>query len=171
MARQRARVVLHGRFSPGTVVRLVAVRDERVLRPGAGDREVDHKIVDADGRVEFSTGIVVGGRYFVCGIQQGVPLEVRATGRLDADPVNDIPPNQTEPRRFANGGGDVDPAPADAVAAAEEQERVRRAGPAGSEGEAAERVAIRREKREAQAAGDGSDPRDDNQGENDEGAV
>lgn len=152
-------------------MRLVAVRDERVLRPGAGDREVDHKIVDADGRVEFSSGVELGGRYFVCGIQQGQPLEVRATGRVEADPVNDIPPNRVEPRQFASGGGPVDAPAHERVAVAEEAERVRRAGPAGSEGEAAERAAIRREKREARAAGDGSDPRDDNQSENDEGAV
>lgn len=154
MAKGRARVVLNGRFSPGTRLRLVEVRDERQLRPGAGDREVDVQFVDEDGHVEFTSGVTDGARYFICGYQNGFPLEIRARGRVagDEDEVNSVAPVGTEPRKFANAGGDVDVAPADAVAAAEEQERLRKAGPAGSPSEAEERAAIRSEKREEREA-------------------
>lgn len=164
MAKDRARVVLNGRFSPGTRLRLVEVRDERQLRPGAGDREVDVQFVDTDGHVEFSAGVTDGGRYFVCGYQNGQPLEVRARGRVpgDEDEVNSIAPVGTEPRTFSSGGGPVDAPAADLVETAEEQERLRKAGPAGSDSEAAERVAIRREKREAAEQGD------DNHGDDEE---
>lgn len=120
MARAKARVVLHGRFSPGAIVRLVRVRDESVLRPGAGDTVVGTQVVDEDGRVEFSSGVEDGARYFIVGQQDGQPLEVRARGRLpgDENEVFEVAPVGTEPRKFS-GGGAVD-APADHVVAVAE---------------------------------------------------
>jgi hypothetical protein len=76
------KVRLSGRFSPGTRVSLIKVRDETVLRAEGGE-EVDAKRVKDDGTVEFSAD--VGQRYFVVGRQNGFPLEVRVTGRDDSD--------------------------------------------------------------------------------------
>jgi hypothetical protein len=80
----KAQVTLNGRFSPGTAVELVEVADESVLT-GAGGKVVDRKKVDRDGRVQFQTGVTAGGRYFIRGLQDGMPLEVRARGNADAD--------------------------------------------------------------------------------------
>jgi hypothetical protein len=78
-------VVVAGQFPAGSVVRLVRVADERVLRAEGGE-EVDVRIVDAAGNVGFDQGIAVGDRFFAVGYAGGVPLEVRCTGQ-DADEV------------------------------------------------------------------------------------
>lgn len=55
-----------GRFPPGTRVRLVRVKDESVLRAEGGE-EVATAKVGEDGRVQFTEGVDVGGRYFITG--------------------------------------------------------------------------------------------------------
>jgi hypothetical protein len=151
MAKSRARVRLAGRFSPGARVELVEVASEAVLRTSPTDKIVEAKFVDEDGQVEFATNVTDGGRYFVRGQQNGFPLEVRVRGRVpdeDTDSVNSVAPVQTEPRKFS-GGEPVDQAPADAVAEVEAAERVRKAGPAGSDAAREEEAAIRAERAEA----------------------
>lgn len=151
MATSRARVRLAGRFSPGVRVELVEVASEAVLRTSPTDRVVESKFVDEGGSVEFTTNITAGGRYFVRGIQGGFPLEVRVTGRVASeDSVNALPPVQTEPRKFSDGSP-VDVAPADVVRESEEAERVRKAGPAGSDSAREEEAEVRRERQRAAA--------------------
>lgn len=75
-------VVLAGLFPAGSVVNLVRVEDERVLRAEGGD-QVDARVVDAAGNVGFD-GLVIGDRFFACGYSQGRPLEVRCIAQ-DAD--------------------------------------------------------------------------------------
>lgn len=82
-----ASVVLRGRFTKGSIVRLVEVDGEHVLR-SEGGREVDSKKVgeeDGISVVKFSSGVKDGVRYFVSGYVDGTPLEVRVTGRKDAE--------------------------------------------------------------------------------------
>lgn len=94
-------VTLNGRFSAGTVVRLVEVDGDHVMR-SEGGREVDTKRVDSDGRVQFKSGVKVGARYFVVGIQQGSPLEVPVRGNTaDGDVVQ--APIQPDRIRLADG--------------------------------------------------------------------
>lgn len=76
---EKGRVALSGRFKPGSVVRLVKVAGEHVLRSEGGE-EVDKKRVGEDGRVVFASGVEVGARYFIVGRVNGEPLEVRARG-------------------------------------------------------------------------------------------
>src|SRR3954447_24472898 len=97
-------VTLNGRFSPGTIVRLVEVDGDHVMR-SEGGREVDTKRVDEDGRVQFKSGVEVGARYFVGGIQQGFPLEVPVRGNTAADDnaVLVQPPVQPDRVRLADG--------------------------------------------------------------------
>jgi hypothetical protein len=75
---------LHGRFRPGTRVRLVKVDGPHVLRPGPGDETVATEKVDDDGCLSFK-GLEVGERYFAVGYIDGQPVEVRLTGREDGD--------------------------------------------------------------------------------------
>lgn len=84
MATQKGQAKLAGRFPPGTKVALIEVRDERALR-SEGGRTVERKKVGDDGTVTFSKGVTVGGRYFLVGVVNGQPLEVRITGRAQAD--------------------------------------------------------------------------------------
>lgn len=79
-------VICNGKFPAGSVVRLVRVVDERVLRAEGGD-EVDVRVVAADGSLGFDQGIEVGGRFFAVGYALGAPLEVRCVGE-DADAVD-----------------------------------------------------------------------------------
>lgn len=82
---EKGHITLRGRFSPGVRVRLVKVAGAHVLRPGETDEVVDTATVDEDGCVSFSKGVEVNERYFVSGIQQGEPLNVRARGRAEDD--------------------------------------------------------------------------------------
>jgi hypothetical protein len=108
----KAQVTLNGRFSPGTAVELVEVADESVLT-GAGGKVVDRKKVDRDGRVQFQTGVTAGGRYFIRGLQDGMPLEVRARGNADADAdVGFQRPVQPDRVRLSDGSW-ADEAPED----------------------------------------------------------
>jgi hypothetical protein len=77
--KKQGRVVLRGRFKAGTDVRLVEVAHEGVFR-SQGGREVGEATVDEDGVVEFTSGVVVGGRYLLVGYIDGQPVEVRARG-------------------------------------------------------------------------------------------
>lgn len=125
-------VTLRGRFSPGTSVELVQVSDGSVLR-SEGGKVIDTKTVDKDGTVRF-TGAEVDGYYFIRGVNDGFPLDVRARGKADADsdvgfqaPVQyervklsdgsflDEPPADEKP-----GGGHVGPAPSQQQARGEQ---------------------------------------------------
>lgn len=100
----RARVALNGRFKPGTQVRLVRVRDERALRAEGGEN-VGSKAVDEDGHVEFTAGVQEGARYFIVGLVDGHPLEVRARGRAAGDEAEllEQPPVGNDRQRLADG--------------------------------------------------------------------
>lgn len=74
---------LHGRFPPGTEVRLVKVDGAHVLRPGPGDEVVDEQTVDKDGKLKFSKGVSEGDRYFAVAVVNGEPRQVRLTGGVD----------------------------------------------------------------------------------------
>lgn len=97
-------VVLRGRFSPGTRVRLVRVDGAHVLRPGETDEVVDTATVDKDGVVSFKKGVEVEARYFVSGIQQGEPLDVRCRGRT-ADDVGPLEADGIRPDRVKLADG------------------------------------------------------------------
>jgi hypothetical protein len=101
---KRARAVLNGRFSPGTRVKLIEVRDESVMRPGAGDKVVDTQEVDKDGRLEFTRGVKADARYFAVGNVDGFPREVRLRGRTDDDDaINAVAPVQPDRVRLSDG--------------------------------------------------------------------
>jgi hypothetical protein len=78
-------VTLRGRFSPGSTVRLVKVEGPHVLRPGPHHETVATEKVDDDGTLSFGKGVEAGARYFAVGQVNGQPLEVRLTGKTDAD--------------------------------------------------------------------------------------
>jgi hypothetical protein len=103
---------LAGRFPPGSDVRLVEVDSEVALR-SEGGREVDVQTVGEDGVVTFSKGVRVGGRYFVVGLVNGSPLEVRIRGNAAAedDAVNAQAPVGPDRVRLADGSF-ADEAPA-----------------------------------------------------------
>lgn len=104
MATGKGQVTLRGRFRPGTDVRLVQVRDERVLR-AEGGVEVGTATVDDGGAVQFSSGVDVGGRYLVCGYVDGFPLEVRARGREAGDDSELLTQPPIGPDRVRLGDG------------------------------------------------------------------
>jgi hypothetical protein len=84
----KGQVTLRGRFSKGSVVTLTKVAGEHVLRPAGGEQVETKTVEEKDGTsfVQFTSGVEVGARYFVHGINDGFPLEVRVTGReADAD--------------------------------------------------------------------------------------
>lgn len=99
-----AHVTLRGRFRPGTVVALVEVADERVLR-SEGGRHIDRKKVDENGEVRFTNRVKENGRYFIVGLIDGTPVEVRARGRTGDENagVLEQPPVGTEVRKHADG--------------------------------------------------------------------
>jgi hypothetical protein len=78
-------VTLRGRFSPGSTVRLVKVEGPHVLRPGPHHETVATEKVDDDGQPRVRQGRRGGARYFAVGQVNGQPLEVRLTGKTDAD--------------------------------------------------------------------------------------
>lgn len=90
-SRAAGQVTLRGRFSPGDVVKLTRVAGEHVLRPEGGE-EIEVQSVGEEkdaprvGFVRFSKGVEVGARYFVHGLHEGTPLEVRVRGRAKDDP-------------------------------------------------------------------------------------
>ena len=99
-----AQVVLRGRFSPGTIVRLVRVAHEGVLRSEGGE-EVGEAKVDKDGEVKFSAGVKENERYFVVGLIDGFPREVRITGRAADDPNSVVEQAPVRPDRVRLSDG------------------------------------------------------------------
>lgn len=95
---------LRGRFKPGTRVWLIKVADERVLRAEGGEL-IDDKVVDEQGCVQFSRGVDVGGRYFICGHLDGTPLEVRVRGNEPQEDNSHLvsTPVQPERQRLSDG--------------------------------------------------------------------
>lgn len=105
MANAEGQVTLHGRFRAGALVRLVKVESDLAQRSEGGEL-IAEAVVDADNRVRFSDGVEVGARYFVVGLIDGAPVEVRARGNdLDApeDSVLSQPPVQPERQKLADG--------------------------------------------------------------------
>ncbi len=117
MATKNGQVTLRGRFPVGAVVRLVKVSGEHVLRPEGGE-EIEVKTVSEEkdaprvGYVRFSNGVEAGCRYFVSGLVDGVPLDVRIRGREagDESEVLEQAPIQRDRQRLADGSW-VDEAP------------------------------------------------------------
>lgn len=103
MASKKGRATLRGRFSPGTVVKLIRVEGAHVLRPPDNIEPTAVGKVDKDGEVSFP--VDVGERYFISGIQDGAPLNVRITGRADDEPNTGLeqPPIGPERQRLADG--------------------------------------------------------------------
>jgi hypothetical protein len=101
-------VTLRGRFSAGTVVRLVRVAHEGVLRPEGGE-EVDVQTAEKDengvASVSFKSGVDEGARYIATGISDGRPLDVRVRGRSADDPseILEQPPIQPDRVRLTDG--------------------------------------------------------------------
>lgn len=98
----RAQVTLNGRFPAGARVALVEVSGENVLR-SQGGKTIARKKVDDDGRVQFTTGVKVGARYFVVGRINGVHTEVRVTGRKPADDNAGLAQEPVRPDRTTTG--------------------------------------------------------------------
>jgi hypothetical protein len=104
----KGQVTLHGRFAPGTVVRLVKVKDESVLR-AEGGQEVATGTVDDDGVVKFTSGVEAGGRYLICGHDRGDYREVRVRGNTadeESAVLTQAPVGNVETR--LSGGAKVD---------------------------------------------------------------
>jgi hypothetical protein len=86
MASSKGQVTLRGRFSPGDVVTLTKVAGPHVLRPEGGE-EIETQTVTEEkdaprvGYVRFSKGVEIGARYFIHGLHDGRPQEVRITGK------------------------------------------------------------------------------------------
>lgn len=101
-------VTLRGRFSAGTVVRLVRVAHEGVLRAEGGE-EVDVQTAEKDengvASVSFKSGVDEGARYIATGISDGAPLDVRVRGRAADDPseVLEQPPIMADRVRLTDG--------------------------------------------------------------------
>jgi hypothetical protein len=68
MASKGSAVTLRGRFSPGTLVALVQVRQEALRAEGG--KTVEEKFVDEDGLVRFTSGVEDGGYYFIVGVRE-----------------------------------------------------------------------------------------------------
>lgn len=89
---------------------LTRVAGEHVLRPGGGEEIEVKTVTEEDGAprvgfVRFSKGVEVGARYFIHGLVDGRPLEVRARGRAKDDPneVFEQPPIAPDRMRLADG--------------------------------------------------------------------
>lgn len=98
----KAQVTLHGRFSPGTPVRLIEA-DPGDLRAD-WSREVDTAETSKTGEINFKVS-ASGRRYFIVGFQNGSPLEVRVRSRSadDTDTVNSQPPVGYDRVRLSDG--------------------------------------------------------------------
>jgi hypothetical protein len=82
-----ATVTLRGRFPKGSIVTLVEVAGAHVLRAEGGEEIETRTVGEENGAsvVQFSKGVREGARYFVTGLIDGRPEEVRATGREEGD--------------------------------------------------------------------------------------
>lgn len=117
---EKAQVLLRGRFRPGTVVALIQVEHEGVLRAGEGGRTVDRKRVDEEGVVRFTHNVEKDGRYFVVGQVDGSHLEVRARGRVVGDEAEVLGQPPIAPDRQLHPGGRLAGTPLPAHVPAEE---------------------------------------------------
>jgi hypothetical protein len=100
-------VTLRGRFSKGSIVTLTKVAGEHVLRPEGGE-DIETKEVGEAGNgvseVTFSKGVEVGARYFIHGLEDGQPIQLRATGKkADEDTGLAQPPVTPDRTRMADG--------------------------------------------------------------------
>ncbi len=91
-------VCVAGVFGAGSVVTLIQVPDERVLRP-EGHEVIGQRIVDDAGNVGFD-GLEVGGRYFVTGYVNGTYTLCRCLGVEAGAPDSELaqPPIQPTPQ-------------------------------------------------------------------------
>jgi hypothetical protein len=110
MASRGGQVTLRGRFSVGSVVTLTRVAGEGTLRAEGGEDVETKTVVEEDGVprvgfVRFSKGVEPGARYIIHGINDGVPLQIRARGRESGDPaeVLEQPPVQPDRTRLSDG--------------------------------------------------------------------
>jgi len=110
MAKAAGQVTLRGRFPVGAVVTLTKVDGPHVLRPEGGEdietqTVTEEKDAPGVGYVRFSKGVEPGARYFIHGLADGVPINVRITGRTDDDPseVFEQPPILPDRTRFSDG--------------------------------------------------------------------
>lgn len=83
MAAAKGTATLRGRFPAGQRVELVEVKGPHVLRTSPADKVVASKQVDENGEVSFPAE--PGSRYFIRGVVNGVPREVRITGSAAGD--------------------------------------------------------------------------------------
>lgn len=104
MATTKGQVTLRGRFRAGSLVRLVRVAGEHVLRPEGGD-EIAEATVDAAGCVQFTKGVEAGARYFVVGQLDGTPLEVRCRGNVPEEENSVLAQAPVQPERQKLSGG------------------------------------------------------------------
>jgi len=105
MATKTARVYLHGRYPAGTKVKLYLVDGPHVMRHEQGE-EVAHGVVDADQRIEFTSGVERNASYLLFGYVDGQPVTVRARGKVDGDNEGTLaqPPVQGDPQTFRTDG-------------------------------------------------------------------
>lgn len=105
MATVKGQVTLRGRFRAGSVVKLVKVADERVLRAEGGTVAVAEATVDEDGLVRFTEGVEVGARYLIVGQVDGEPVQVRARGNAVGDDNSVLAQAPIQPDRQKLSGG------------------------------------------------------------------
>lgn len=104
-------VVISGVFTPGSVVTLVKVPSERVLRAEGGE-EVERRVADENGTVGFA-GLELGDRFFATAYIDGVFVEKRAVA-IERD-TNSAELLQASPAPIASklgvAGETVEPVP------------------------------------------------------------
>jgi hypothetical protein len=105
MATTKGQVTLRGRFRAGSLVKLVKVAGEHVLRAEGGVEPVAEATVDAAGCVQFTEGVEVGARYLVVGQVDGFPVEVRARGNEPDDENSVLTQAPVQPERQRLSGG------------------------------------------------------------------
>ncbi len=107
MASSKGQVTLRGRFSKGSIVTLTRVAGEHVLRPEGGEDIETKTVSEKNGvsEVQFSTGVEVGARYFIHGLEDGVPIVLRARGRSAEDDSETLsqPPIKPDRVRMSDG--------------------------------------------------------------------
>lgn len=100
-------VTLRGRFSKGTEVELVRVAGEHSLRSEGGEVVATKTVEEENGApyVQFTTGVERDARYFIRGLDDGRPLEVRVRGRGKDDPSEVLaqPPIRPDRQRLSDG--------------------------------------------------------------------
>jgi hypothetical protein len=106
MASSKGQVTLRGRFSKGSIVTLTRVAGEHTLRPEGGEDIETKTVGEKDGvsEVKFTKGVEVGARYFIHGLEDGAPIQLRATGKkAEEDTGLAQPPIVPDRLRLADG--------------------------------------------------------------------